>query len=333
LSTRTGRQLRIHDDHECAAVFGPHWDAMAAANPFATPFQSAWWYRVWSRLAAPAESCTPFVVTAGDGDRRAACAFGVYGGDRPVVRPLGWPWADYHDAVGARDEATAALVEAIVERVAAEHPLELAELRPGGLLERAGRRLGGTVTEGSTTVALDLRDAERLAEATGRKEYQLKRRRLQRLGALVTTQLRDPERIVRRLPAFIEMHRAQWAGRADAVGPFDGGAVDAVFLAAGAEGGARGEVVLTELTLDGEPLAMYFGFLRGRWYGGYRTTFKADARRFSPGHLMLHDMIHRFRTDGLVELDLMRGGYAYKMAYGTVVGSNVTIAFGGESCT
>ncbi|GIH11883.1 GNAT family N-acetyltransferase [Rugosimonospora africana] len=326
--------VRAYEAERSVALFTDGWDELVAANPWATSFQRAWWYRTWVRVVAAAESCTPVVFTAEAGGVRVGCGFGLYATDSgTVARPLGWPWSDYHDAVGPDSPLGVDLVATMLTRLGADHPVELRELRPHGLLARAGRKLGWTAAPDSETVAVNLRDAAHLQRVTGRREYAMKRRRLARLGELRLTQLGDPDDIARLLPAFIEMHRAQWADRADAVAPFDGGVVDEAFHAFGAAGGREGGVLLTVLSHGDEPLAMYFGFRHGRWYGGYRTTYRLDAWRYSPGHLLLQEMLRDFHRAGLAELDLMRGGYAYKLAYASTVTRNTSLTLGSPTCT
>lgn len=324
-----GDQVLLRVADRAVAMFDAEWDALAAANPKATSFQTAWWYRTWARVVAPSESCTPVVLTAQRGSTRVACAFAICSGETgDVVRPLGWPWSDYHDAVGPGCDEAVSLVAAMLRRLSGELAVELDDVRPDGLLARAASRLGIVAQPSSQTVSIDLRDAPHLRRITGRREHATKRRRLERMGPLRCAHLREPEAVARWLPRFIEMHREQWRGRTDAVAPFDGGVVDEAFREVGDEGARHGGVVLTVLTIADDPIAMYYGFAYRSWYGGYRTTFRRSASRHSPGHLMLHGMIHTLRSLGFKELDLMRGGYAYKMEYASIVSHNLALSMG-----
>jgi CelD/BcsL family acetyltransferase involved in cellulose biosynthesis len=145
------------------------------------------------------------------------------------------------------------------------------------------------------------------------------------MGRLCCTHLQQPDAINRLLPTFIEMHREQWRETPSVFAPFGGGVADDAFYAMVEEGGSRRAVILSSLNVDGEPIAMYFGFNRRCWYGAYRTTYRASAGRYSPGHLLLHGMIYDFRQFGLDELDLMRGDHAYKFDYASAVKFNVSL--------
>jgi CelD/BcsL family acetyltransferase involved in cellulose biosynthesis len=213
-------------------------------------------------------------------------------------------------------EAIEVLAQALRELMAKEQcPLVLDDVIPGGILERAIRRLPAERSESSTTVAIDLTDSAHKEHLIGRKEYLVKSRRLERLGKVSCRHHSEPGEIKRRMRAFVEMHRRRWSGRPDAVAPFDGGIIDAAFAAIVRHLAPRGLLLLTELALGGIPIAMYFGFTYGCRYGGYRTAFDEEHRRLSPGHLMLQRMIVDLSAAGFHELDLMRGAYLYKNDY------------------
>jgi CelD/BcsL family acetyltransferase involved in cellulose biosynthesis len=282
-------------------AFDAEWDALAAR----TPFQTSGWYRAWLAGAAESEGAEPLLVRT----PRAAVALQIsdHDGER-AIRPLGFPWADYHDAIGADDDALAASILQLKREL--QLPLLLHDVLPEGILDRTMRRLGATLSDASPVGAIDLTN-----EIPPRREFARKERQLQRLDELHIVHHRDHDHIAPRLPLFIAMHRRQWAGRQDAVAPFDGGVVDNTFAMMVRFMAPAGAVVLTELLLGGEPIAMYFGFVRGSRYFGYRTCFSQEHRRWSPGQLMLRWMIRDFAAAGLTTLDLMRGAYAYKSEY------------------
>jgi CelD/BcsL family acetyltransferase involved in cellulose biosynthesis len=131
-----------------------------------------------------------------------------------------------------------------------------------------------------------------------------------------------------RYGAFTEMHRQQWADDPEVVAPFDDQTVDFGFRAFVEQIAPLGGMVLSELTLDGTPLAMYFGFLRDRRFYAYRTCYRRDYFPYSPGHILLKSMIRDFRGRGLDTFDLMRGGYAYKHLYASTITNNVAYDVG-----
>lgn len=325
---RGGLPWMALDGAEAVAVLDQRWDALVSLNPRATVFQSSAWYQAWLETVADAERASLRVLLAGPREQpRAGLALQLSAAQTgvPTIRPLSWPWADYHEAVGSPldRQAVLGLIDGLRhlrerERVA----FDLDELVPGGMLVDIARELGLSESDASPTEAIDLNDAAHVARVLASREHHLKLRRLQRVGAVELDHHATLERVMSQLSTFIEMHREQWRGRADAVAPFDGGVVEAAFTAMVQQLAPRGQLLLTVLSVAGAPAAMYFGFVRGRWYGGYRTTFDPQLFRFSPGHLMLRGMISEFGRVGFERLDLMRGAYGYKSAYSSATARN-----------
>jgi len=144
-----------------------------------TPFQTSGWYRAW--LAAEPEEAEPVIVRT----PHAAVALQIsdHDGER-ALRPLGFPWADYHDAVGtAVDALAAALVET---KDALRLPLLLHDVVPDGLLDRTMQILGAKVSNASPTGAIDL-----AVPLPARRELVRKERQLRRLGDLRIVHHRD----------------------------------------------------------------------------------------------------------------------------------------------
>lgn len=308
-------------------------DAVAAHLPGAgapTPFQSAGWCRAWIAEAAEAEGAVPVLLRAGTAAGRP-----VYAGLQMhreqagrVLRPLCWPWADYHRAWwsegepepdGAADALAAALAE--LQRIEGA-ALDLQDVAEGDLLHRAALLAGARSSPASPVVSFDLTDAERVAKVLDRKETVRKARLLARRGRVELVHWRDPAALRERLPVFFTMHAAQWRDRPDAVAPFDGGPVDRTFAAAAQRDCG---VVLSELRLDSVPLAMYYGFLHQDRYWAYRTAFNQEFRRLSPGYQLVAGMIRDFVAEGVRDFDLMRGDYPYKADYAEGVGYNVRL--------
>jgi CelD/BcsL family acetyltransferase involved in cellulose biosynthesis len=298
-----------------------------------TPFQTAGWCRAWITETAESEGAHPILVRT-----ETAQGHPVFAGlqlhrepSGPVLRPLSWPWADYHRAWwtnGTPEEepagAPAALACALdrVQRIEGA-ALDLPDVAAGDLLHRAALVAGAEESVASPVVSIDLTDAERVATVLGRKETVRKGRLLSRRGELELIHWRDPDALAARLPAFIAMHSAQWRDRPDAVAPFDGGVVDRTFAAVARQPDTG--VVLSELRLDSAPIATYYGFLYRDRYWAYRTTFDQSYRRLSPGHQLVAGMIRDFVASGVRVFDLMRGDYPYKADYASSIRHNVRL--------
>ena len=310
------------------ALLDERWEVMSGANPHSTIFQTREWYMAWLRAVSVAEYAEPVILCAPDAQSpRAALALQVScePASTPVLRPLSAPWADYHEAVGnPNDQEAVATLTATLSRLVERYArLRFDDVKPDGMLANIMTEIPCLRGQSSVTESIALCDDENCSRIQRHREYSLKWRRLSRLGPLQCVHHTESTVILAKLPEFIDMHRRQWSDRADAVAPFDGGLVDRAFFSIADELGPRRMAMLTELTLNTQPLAMYFGFVWQHRYFAYRTTYDKAFARFSPGHLMLRRMIGDFRGCGLSELDLMRGGYAYKREYSSSVSQNL----------
>lgn len=315
--------LEILIDNAAAHSFDDQWEAAARHSTETTIFQSAAWYRAWSTGVAPAERATPLVIRIWcNGALRAGLALQIR--DR-LLAPLGTPWSDYHEAIlSDGDPQALGELAATLRKVLRERRLRFRgeDIRVGGTFERVVRRLGGKAFPSSQVVAIDLTNSAHVEQLLDGNEHKVKRRRLERLGMLRCEHWTRPEDVFRRLEDLIEMHRQQWSENPAVVAPFDAN-VERGFRALVDQIAPTGELVLSELTLNGIPLAMYFGFLRDKRFYAYRTCYRREYFAYSPGHILLKTMIRDFHSRGVHAFDLMRGGYAYKQLYASMIASNV----------
>ena len=74
----------------------------------------------------------------------------------------------------------------------------------------------------------------------------------------------------------------------------------------------RGQVHVSSLNLDDLPLAVHFGFVSGEKYFYYMPSFDADFSGYSPGRLLLTNLVENSFSNGLNEFDFMAGADSYK---------------------
>jgi CelD/BcsL family acetyltransferase involved in cellulose biosynthesis len=316
--TASGRDAR--------RALGPAWDEAWQASHGATIFQSSGWYLSW--LDALGHQVEPIVLRASSSDGSLVGVALQWDASTSTISPLSSPWADYHDVIGAIDHlACTTLADALAGLANEGARIELNEVRQGSALARVARQAGLRSSRGTPTHAIDLRNSATVRRILDRREHVTKMRRLHRIGDVKLVHHTQGPTINERLRRFITMHQTQWSGRPDAVAPFDGGAVDEFFrqLTARCSG-----AVISELTVEGEPIAMRYGFLWNRTYSGYRPTFALAMQRFSPGLLHLRSMVDDFAHRGLHRLDLMRGDHKHKARFADVRNESLTFATGAD---
>jgi hypothetical protein len=81
----------------------------------------------------------------------------------------------------------------------------------------------------------------------------------------------------------------------------------------------RGIFRLSGLQVGGRLVASILGSAWNGSYSGRLTHFEPDLRPFSPGTLLLHEVLHRTYAAGFAEFDFLYGDEAYKFHYATHV--------------
>jgi len=319
-------------------ALGPAWGRLAEAGA-RTPFQTHHWHTAWWRLVGVHDRrLSPHVVTLLTGGRVAAIAPLMISTrpDRPTLQFSTHPDADYQDILvdpGAIEPAAAweAVAGHAQEGLGRDWEVaDLDELPPWSVVADGAAPWPSAARHASSSCArLDLGDGEAVAGVMGRGEFRVKRRRLERIGRLEAGHWSSPDAVAERMPVFMAMHLRQWEGRPERRVTFEQAEVIRFYTEGMRQLAAAGQVLLSELLLDGQSLAFYLGFLGRGTFWGYRTTYDLDFRRYSPGHLLHRFLIEWLLEQGFSTFDLMRGDYAYKGDYATHHLTNSRVVFTG----
>lgn len=148
-----------------------------------------------------------------------------------------------------------------------------------------------------------------------RNTWRRKRKKLAALGSLVYEELVDAEAIEAALPRAVELYEARWEGLS-VDKPF--GREDQPFQRAAARALARdGHVQLSVLRLDGEIIAFAYA-LRARGIGSsYTLAHDERYAPFSPGLLLLLEILGRAAERGDPSFDFSLGDAPYKAQWST----------------
>jgi CelD/BcsL family acetyltransferase involved in cellulose biosynthesis len=127
--------------------------------------------------------------------------------------------------------------------------------------------------------------------ANFRADLKRKRKRLQKLGQLRFELPEDIASCTETIDWVIEEKR-QWLQRHDKANPWlPKGEVRAFFVAAAAAHGEFGRVGLFRLTLDGAPIAAFLATIDETRIEMFVTSFAPEYGRFSPGMLIIEDVV------------------------------------------
>ena len=300
------------------------WDALWRRVPAASPFQSPAWMLPWWRQFGTAR---PIVVALRAGDGRLDGLLPAYvleeGGERKLL-PMGAGPTDYLDALVAPDApagTASLLLGAALEGAGAIDACDLPDLPPCATLREAVAPPGWTATQaqGAPCPVLVLpRTADGLREivpAATRRKLRMNRHRAERAGG-AALRVAEAATWPAMLDALADLHGARWAARG--------------------EPGVLADPLLRRFLDEAAPLLLGAGLLRlATLHIGdgavaaaclalatpdrlllYLSGFDAAQAFYSPGTLLLGALIEAAISEGIGEVHFLRGGEAYKYAWG-----------------
>jgi CelD/BcsL family acetyltransferase involved in cellulose biosynthesis len=307
----------------------PEWSALWRRAPDATPFQSPEWLCSWWDHFG---NSTPLVLTARDDDELIAILplywFNDIGGRK--LLPIGISVSDYLDAlVDPKYPGLAHRLLAAIVDLPGWDECYLPDLRPcAALLAGAPAPVFlARYSDGEPCPVLMLPESiEGLRKVVPRKtlrDLQQARRRATAAGAV--SMIRADASIG---PAFMHelfrLHELRWqhmAGKGVCADP----TVRNFHLAAAAQLLSGGVLRLYALRIGGSIVAAYYGFTaRGIAYA-YLSGFDPDCAELSPGAQIVAHAIEEAIQEGAREFHFLRGGEAYKYAWGAVDRLNTAI--------
>jgi CelD/BcsL family acetyltransferase involved in cellulose biosynthesis len=307
---------------------GPDYRALHA-NSDATVFQSPAWLDALHREVAPAFGATQATVTVRDQGGRLMMVLPLVRRRQhgvTVVEFADFGLCDYNAAICDLDETSLLDSDALLpRRLAAAMPrhdlMTLTKMtREDPLLQRLFPNASRTQMRFSaypTRLGTDWKTWHEATLAQGfRRDLGVKRRRLERLGAVQFVRLSDTEQIARALEALRQLRSA----RLKSLGAHDVMADDTIFAfyrRMAIEGAQKGFARTECLSVSGEVVAVQFGLTQRGTY--LMLMLGADIERFgrtSPGILTLDASLRAAIDDGEQIYDFTIGDHPYKQQFG-----------------
>jgi CelD/BcsL family acetyltransferase involved in cellulose biosynthesis len=299
------------------------------ANSDATVFQSPAWLEALHRDVAPLFGAAQATVTVRDQDGRLMMVLPFVRLRRhgvTIVEFADFGLCDYNAPVCDLDDSVLLDADATLpQRVGAALPghdvMTLAKMtREDPLLRRLfpnASRAQMRFSAYPARLTSDWTTWRQAALAQGfRRDLGMKRRRLERLGTVEFTRLRDAEQIAR---AFATLRKLRSA-RLKSIDGHDVMADEAIFAfyrRMAIEGVQQGFAHTECLTVSGEMVAVQFGLVQRDTY--LMLMLGADIERFgrtSPGILTLEASMRAAIEDGKWIYDFTIGDHPYKQQFG-----------------
>lgn len=294
------------------------WDLLWRADPGREIFQSFAWARAWWRTFGNAVSLRCSAVF--EGERLIGIVPLVT--DDGALMFLGGKHADYGDILceqGRTEEVFEAVIEDLLQ-IRGWKECCLHNLKVDGrifkhlskLPKRLRRQLQIIPSNPSRTILLnDNRDS--LSVLLGKNHT---RRRLKKLGKSGTLTFRHIETKAETEQQLAEFFRHQRRRRALA------GKANASSQLCALERNLIDELDPQELRfgvleLNGRPLAWHISFQLGGKLLFYQQTFDVDAWDYSPGEVLIHELLRYAQENRLQEVDFGRGDEPFKNRFTT----------------
>ena len=315
--------LEVVTDDATLPRLWPAWEALWKAVPQATPFMAPAWLKPWWGAF-------------GTGRVVIAVRYGANGiiGLLPLYRlgdkllPMGVGISDYFDSLLAPDapaDTADNLLRAALQATDALRA-DLPELPEGARLLNVVTPPGWVAESCSGPPCPVLRlNPEPSVPKGMRRDIRQARHRAERAGGW-TAERADAATFPARLKELTRLHQARWTGRGEA-GVLADPAVLAFHQAAGPELLRAGLLRLEILRLRGQAAAAIYALLAPDRIFFYLSGFDADFAHESPGTILLAHMIKEAAREGRHEAHFLRGGEAYKYAWGGVDRMNTGRSF------
>jgi CelD/BcsL family acetyltransferase involved in cellulose biosynthesis len=313
-------------------ALAPEWSELCDRCPWSTPFQRPEWLLPWCKHFDLDE---PWVLALRDEGRLVALlpcfVYTSPRDDRPggawveerVVSLLGTVSSDYGDVIAdpcREAEAMAAFLSHLDERADRWDVCDLEQLRPDSPLLAASLPQGWTeqraLQSACPVVALwqgahSLRDVVPVRQV---RELARLQRHTDRHGGMgiVTAGADDCGAI---LAALVQLHGARWRQRGS-TGVLTGEELERFHDDVVAGFAARGALALLALYLEGQIVAVSYGFYERREALLYLTGFDPRWSHCGPGVLLQGAAIEAAMRRGCERYDFLRGRDPYKYSWG-----------------
>src|SRR5882724_5665156 len=315
----------LHDLVHAEAI----WRGLEDRQQFSTPYQRFDFLGSWQRQVGAREGLIPFIVIAYDAERRPLLLLPLTLAHRHGVRTayfMGGKHATYNMALWDRDfaaDATAAdldaLISAIRERseadvlVFAQQPMRWRDLpNPMTLLPNQA-----SVNDCPLMTIVPEEPPTTRISSSFRRRLKGKERKLQTLSGYRYHVATADTEIKRVLDAFFRIKPLRMAEQKLPNVFAEPGVEDFIRGACMAQLGSGGRVIdLHVLECDDEVIAIFAGVADGhRFSMMFNTYTMSDNSRYSPGLILIRNIVDHYTERGYRALDLGIGSHEYKRLF------------------
>ncbi len=196
-------------------------------------------------------------------------------------------------------------------------------------LKAAGRRSGMWLhlSHNASPPYLDLFDVEDplLCLSSKRaKELRRRHRRLVELGDYASTVHSSVEGLGPLLDRAFAVEAKQWKG-AGGSAILSSPTLERFYRAIAADAARCGRLRLTSLSVDDRMVAFSLGLVAGSVHYGFKIGYDPDFGRYSPGHLLIADVLRRAIAEGGTRFEFLGHDDRYKMDWTSTTRPDITL--------
>lgn len=238
----------------------------------------------------------------------------------PVVL-VGHEHADYAAILvdRARPDAVATLLAVVAADLPAGGTFRVADVRSDSSHARLLAQLAGSWRsrwrlESEVPCPRASLAGSRLDELTRKESLRRHSNKLARLGTIAVDHFHSAAEILPHLEAFFAQHVERWSGT-DSPSLFLREHNRELYREWARTLAPTGELVYTEITLDGTPVACHFGFISEGDLVWYKPCFAMALAKVSPGEVLIKELLLLAGARGLAGMDFTRGAEAFKQRF------------------
>ena len=317
-------QTRVYEGPDAWQI--PAWRDLLQRDSRRHVFTTPEWHRLWWDEFSEGKKL--IVLEMRDGDRPVGLVplYSKMEGDRSILRFVGGiDLTDYLGPICSEDDRHA-VADAMVQWLAGNSdwdefdahnmpvPFGFAEF----LVESADRQGFRFALEQEETAAVlrlpgDWDSYLGTLDSKERHELKRKRRRLLRENPDAVTRASTPETLEADLKIFVDMHRGTEGHKGHFMKPEIATFFERIARAFMPLGWLR----LHFLEVGGEAVASTFGFELEDTFYLYNSAYEPEARRLSPGLILVSNLIEDAIERGIEVFDFLRGPERYKYQLGS----------------
>jgi CelD/BcsL family acetyltransferase involved in cellulose biosynthesis len=307
----------------CLEDIGPAtWNALLAHCPDATCFQSYEWISCWWK------------VFGGDNELLLLSAYrnGMLVGFAPMYLEantlyfVGEGHSDYNVFVWHEREPQ--VVDLLLDTI-----IDTLQIRSVHFYQVPVKSRLGNILRGMHSIRLRrlpdtpcprlAGEPEYIDGCMGKKSIKRNRSKLGKLGKVSVEHLTDSTDITPHLNAFFQQHIERWSST-EYPSLFNKRENKAFY-----EELAKTDipVLFTVISVDKKAVAFHFGFISTGDLVWYKPTFDIHMGSYSPGEVLLSELIEYVRAQQLTGLDFTRGNETFKLRFCSEVNSNLNCEY------